>query len=142
MNLMDRIRPLLRQLVSYFFVGLSAALVEWSGFWTFNSLLHMNIYISTILAFLIATFVNWILGRKTTFKNHEKSHHVGKDLLPVFLVSGVGLGLNITLMWLFVGIWLWVPLLSKIMSTGIVFAWNFTSRRLLIYRNLGGAGHG
>ena len=127
------IEKLFRQLFSYFFVGLAAALVEWTSFWVFNSPLRLGIYLSTLLSFLIATSVNWLLGRKTTFKKHSKARDARKDILPVFLVSGVGLGLNILLMWLFVDRLLWIPLLSKILATGIVFAWNFTSRRFLIY---------
>lgn len=127
-------RKFIFQFVSYFFVGLTAALVEWGIFWAFNVPCNFNIYASTALAFLLATLVNWIIARKTTFKEEAKTKDSRRDAAAVFLVSGIGLFFNMVLMGLFsvrLGIY---PLVSKIMSTGIVFLWNFASRKFLIYK--------
>jgi len=59
-------------------------------------------------------------------------------MMLVFLVSLIGLGFNMMLMWLFVDV-LGLDsdarkMASKIMATGIVFFWNYLSRKFLIYR--------
>jgi len=108
--------------------------VEWGIFWISNTPLGWNIFISTVIAFVVATFVNWILGRLTLFKKVAKKKKIGIDAAAVYLVSGIGLGLNLVLMALFVNVLGIFPLLSKILSTGIVFSWNFLSRKYFIYR--------
>jgi len=57
---------LLKQVIRYFFVGGTAALTEWVTFFLCS---RAGIFyaISTCIAFLIATFVNFFLGRKFAF---------------------------------------------------------------------------
>jgi len=126
---------ILSQLIPYFFIGLAASLVEWFSFWVFNEPLKIGIYLSTTTAFVLSTFVNWIIGRNTIFKTAAQKMKTAFDALAVYLVSAIGLGFNLLLMMLFadkLGIY---PLFSKIMATCIVFAWNFLSRRYIIYRS-------
>ncbi len=123
-----------RQFISYGFVGGVAAVVEWTVFWFCDEIINAYVALSTTAAFIIATFVNWVLGRKLTFKNNAKNNSKGKDAAKVFIVSGIGLGLNIALMELFVNKLHLYPMLSKIIATGMVFLWNFLSRKYIIYR--------
>ena len=100
--------------------------------------LGLGIFVSTTIAFILATFVNWIIGRTTLFKKEARRKKIGADAAAIYLVSGVGLGLNLALMALFVNVIGIYPLLSKILATGIVFAWNFLSRRYFIYKQENG----
>lgn len=120
----------IKKFISYFFVGGIAALVEWGVFYLFNS--FTSYLIATIIAFIIATAVNYLLGRIWTFKNYEKSK---VDVISVFIVSGIGLLLNILFMYLLIDI-IKLPyaILAKIISTGLVFIWNYVSRRIFIYK--------
>ena len=118
-------------------MGGAAALVEWFSFYIADRL-GVPYLISTIMAFLIATLVNWILGRIFTFRNSAYKDKKAKEAFLVFLVSAIGLGFNLLLMYLFVdiigmntGI---LRTLAKVLSTGIVFIWNFLSRKLWIYK--------
>ncbi len=121
----------IKKFISYFFVGGIAALVEWSTFALFNSFL--NYMLSTVIAFLIATTINYILGKKMTFKNNKQSK---KDIIGVFTVSAIGLFLNMLLMHLLIDI-IKIPIniIAKIISTGLVFIWNYLSRRIFIYKD-------
>jgi putative flippase GtrA len=110
-------------------VGGIAALVEWLTFAIFIIFSHFAI--ATIFSFLIATFANYVVGLKLTFKKYEKRK---KDLFSVYIVSGIGLLFNLGLMYIFVQILAILPIISKIISTGIVFFWNYISRRIFIYR--------
>jgi len=127
-------RQFARQFISYFFVGLTAAFVEWGTFWLSNTPLRFGIYASTTISFFCATIANWVIARRTTFKDEAELIKPSRDFLPVFIVSGVGLGLNLLLMAFIVGNIAVYPLVAKIIATGIVFFWNFGSRKIFIYR--------
>jgi putative flippase GtrA len=119
-----------KKFISYFFVGGMAAIVEWLSFAIFNSFSNYNI--ATIIAFLLATIFNYYLGKYLTFKNCKQSKN---DIISVFIVSGIGLVFNVILMNLFIRILkLKYQMIAKILSTGIVFIWNYISRRLFIYK--------
>ena len=128
----------IKQFLSYFGVGGAAALVEWICFSLFVSVVGLPYLAATVLAFLFSTTANWILGRIFTFKESAYKEKRAKEIGLVFFVSAIGLGLNMLLMYLFVDV---IGMrtniqqtFSKVMATGIVFIWNFLSRKLWIYR--------
>ncbi len=123
----------LKQFISYFFVGGAAALVEWITYYLFDDVLGMYYILATVCAFICSTSVNWILGRITTFKE-KKYEKKGREAFLVFLVSGIGLLFNLFLMFIFVDKLHLYGLFSKVMATGIVFIWNFLSRKFMIYK--------
>lgn len=132
---------LIKQAVSYFFVGGISAIVEWLMFAFFLNAMGLQYLLSTCLAFVFSTTTNWYLGRRWTFKGNEK--YVDKktqEVLLVFIVSAVGLFFNILLMYLFVDILNYntdcQKIIGKIAATGIVFVWNFLVRKFFIYKNL------
>lgn len=124
---------MIRQLFSYFFVGGAAALVEWATFWLFNDVININYLLATFLAFMASTFVNLLIGRVTTFKNAEVRNHK-KEAAAVYMISAAGLGFNLLLMFIFVSGISISAMPAKIISTGIVFFWNFFARKFWIYK--------
>ena len=122
-----------KNIASYGIVGGAAALVEWAAFYVCDAI-GLFYLLSTILSFIVATFVNWILGRKITFRNSPKLANWPRDLLSVYVASGVGLLLNLGLMVLFVSVIGIDSMISKIISTGLVFFWNYFIRKLVIYQ--------
>ena len=127
-----------KQFLSYFGVGGISALVEWAVFSLFEYLLNIPYLLATILAFLVSTTVNWILGRTFTFKDSTFQEKKTKEVFLVFFVSAIGLAFNLLLMYVFVDLvgmnTNLLKTLAKILATGIVFIWNFLSRKLWIYR--------
>lgn len=120
----------IKKFISYFFVGGMAAIVEWITFAIAN--VFLNYMIATIIAFVIATTANYILGKILTFKNYKKSK---KDVILVFIVSGVGLLLNMLFMYILINlIHFPIEFIAKVISTGLVFLWNYISRILFIYK--------
>ena len=120
----------IKKFISYFIVGGLAAIVEWVCFAIFNK--FMVYLLATILAFCFSTTFNYVLGKKMTFKNYEQKK---KDLFSVFFVSAIGLGLNILFMYLLIDVIDFkYEFIAKVISTGLVFMWNYISRRLFIYK--------
>ena len=129
----------MKQFLSYFSVGGVSALVEWTLFALLLYLLDMSYPVATTLAFIVSTTTNWYLGRTFTFKDSEAYKRKSvKEYLLVFLVSAIGLGFNILLMYFFVDVLGMntkiMQTTAKVISTGIVFMWNFLSRKFLIYK--------
>lgn len=127
-----------RQFLSYSGVGGAAAIVEWVCFSIFISVFRFPYLLATILAFVFSTTANWILGRIFTFKNSAYKEQKVKEIGLVFFVSALGLCFNMLLMYLFVEVigmkTNFQQMIAKVLATGIVFIWNFLSRKLWIYR--------
>ena len=132
------------RLISYLFVGGLATIVEWAAFFLLNSAARLNPTISTALAFIFSTLANWILGRLITFRENVNKKNYS-DIIGVFIVSVIGLALNLLLMkFLIMGLAALftgtdaehglIPLCAKIIATVIVFVWNYLTRKLVIYR--------
>jgi len=134
----DNLVKLVKQFISYFFVGGMAAIVEWVMFFVFSSLLSVDYMYATVLAFIFSTTANWILGRLLTFKQSSYEDKRIMELILVFAVSLVGLLFNMLLMYLFVTILGMntdmLKVFAKILATGIVFIWNFLGRKIFVYK--------
>lgn len=125
---------LYKQISSYFVVGGLAAIAEWSGFFLMNMVFSMDYMFATALSFVGATFVNWHIGKKMTFKDAASGMPVFKEIIYIYGISGMGLLFNLVLMYLLVGICGLQTMFAKVMATGFVFIWNFIARKLFVYR--------
>ena len=121
----------------YLLVGGSAALLEWSLFYIFFRLLSagavfsmqtQTVLAATTLAFAMSTLYHYVLCNRFVFDS-------GTEVSLVFLVSTIGLGWNLLLMWLFTSpvILGLNPMASKIMASAIVTVWNYVSRKKWIF---------
>lgn len=119
------------QFMQYLAVGGLATLVEWGFFYLFSVAIGINYLLSTALAFIVSTFSNWLFGKCIMFR--EKGN-VLLELLKIYLASIVGLLLNLVLMWLLVEQITADEMLAKMITTAIVFGWNFCIRKLVIYK--------
>ena len=128
----------IKQFLSYFGVGGAAAIVEWICFSLFVSVNGLPYLLATVFAFILSTTVNWILRRIFTFRESAYKQKRVKEVVLIFFVSVIGLGLNMMLMYLFVNeIGMKTNIhqtIAKVLATGMVFIWNFLSRKLWIYR--------
>ena len=130
------------KLVLYLFVGGTAALVEWALFYIFlnyvlNSFglgLTALTMAATLLAFCLATLYHYFLGNVLVFDSGSR-YERSKELSLVFLVSIMGLGFNLLLMYIFVTLLGWQPMLSKVLTSCIVVVWNYLSRKKWIFRS-------
>ena len=119
------------QLIKYVGVGGTAALVEWTSFALLVGPVHLHYLAAVIVSFIIATAVNYVLSARFVFVRGRHPAH--KELVLLYLVSAIGLILNLLLMTLFVGHLSTSAMLAKIESTGIVFFWNFSARKLWVF---------
>ena len=120
------------QFFLYFIVGGLATIVEWGAFYLLSSIFKLHYATATSLAFILSTGANWLVGRLILFRDSKQN--TAKELVKIYMVSIIGLLMNITIMFITIekiGI---QRMNSKIIATGIVFIWNFVIRNLVIYK--------
>lgn len=122
------------QFTSYLVVGGSAAIVEWSTFALMYISMGAHYMLATTVAFILATLANFHLGRRLTFRNAKSGMSRNTEMAAVYMISAVGLGLNMLLMYVLVARLGLHGMLSKIIATGIVLIWNFLIRKIYLYK--------
>ncbi|MDO4177738.1 MAG: GtrA family protein [Phascolarctobacterium sp.] len=130
------------KLLLYLFVGGTAAVVEWILFFIlymeilprFRVSMTQTVLLATTIAFCLSTLYHYFLGNVLVFESGSK-YDRGKELSLVFLVSIVGLILNLILMYFFASLLKMNAMLAKILTSFIVVAWNYLSRKKWIFRS-------
>ncbi len=122
-----------KPLFLYLIVGGLATVVEWGAFRVLTYSLHVQYLLATAIAFFFSTFANWAFGRLLVFKKAE-----GRSLLQeigaIYLTSIGGLLLNLAIMFVLVQFFSVGEMLSKMIATVLVFAYNYLIRQRLIYK--------
>ena len=120
------------QFFIYFIVGGLATIVEWAAFYVLNSLFAVHYAFATTLAFILSTATNWLFGRLILFRDSKQN--TAKELVKIYMVSIIGLLMNIAIMFVAIEKLGIQDMIAKIIATGIVFIWNFLIRKLVIYK--------
>lgn len=87
------------KIVRYLFSGGIAAITNLALLWLFTSVIHIWYLLSSILAFMIAFGVSFVLQKFFTYQDHSTQGMKGQAL-TYLLVTGTNLALNTGLMYL------------------------------------------
>ena len=122
------------QFFRYLFVGGFASVVDWLALWFFYEKASIYEYVSIAMAFVCGLMANYILSSHFVFTGIAKDKkHTTK--FPVYFTTGlIGLGFTELFMLLFDGVLGIHYMVSKIITTAVVFIWNFGSKKILLYR--------
>ena len=119
------------QLLRYGFVGGAAFVVDFGLLYLLTQYGGLHYQLSAGISFMAGLIVNYLLSISWVFNRSVSDNDALKGFLLFSLIGVVGLGLNALILWVCTE-WLGLfYLLSKIISTGIVFLWNFLGRRYL-----------
>ncbi|MDR0995218.1 MAG: GtrA family protein [Tannerella sp.] len=137
--LAEKTDNLLIQLFRYAFVGGAAFLVDYGLLFVLTKYAGFYYLVSASCSFLAGLLVNYFISTVWVFK--ASSYSKGTEFLLFALVGIVGLGLNDLFIWLFTACFqryfmlpqLTSVMLSKLVSTVLVYLWNFLGRRFLIF---------
>lgn len=133
------------KVILYLFVGGTAALIEWALFYIFVTYVFgvavsgsagdsLPVMLATALAFTLSTLYHYFLGNVLVFDSGSK-YTRGKELSLVFLVSVMGLALNLLFMYIFATLLGWHLMFSKVLTSCLVVVWNYLSRKKWIFRS-------
>ena len=118
------------QFIRYIFVGGAAFVADAAALWILEKAMHY--LLATALAFVIGLVVNFTLSKKFVFTDAQ--HNKAKEFTVYALIGVAGLGITELLMYIFtdkLGIYF---MLSKIVTAAMVLIWNFTARKIILYR--------
>ena len=97
------------------------------------SLTGLHYLICSVFGFLLGIYVNYALSVRFVFKEKASIGKTGE--IAIYVILGViGLGLTAAFMWFFTEIIGFFFMISKCITALLVFAWNFTSRKVILYR--------
>ena len=115
----------------YLIVGGAATLSEWIFFFLLNKA-AVHYLVATFIAYMLSTLVNWFVGRVLVFKESKKN--IAREILDIYIAGIIGLLLNLLIMFVTIDILSFGEMFSKIIATGLVFAYNFLIRKFVIYK--------
>lgn len=118
------------QFLRYIFVGGFAAVINIGSLYIFTDVLHIYYLISNVISFILGLLCNYILSKLLIFTT-EKQMNKFIEFITYAIIGVIGLGLDTLIIWLATNIIGIYYMLSKIISTGLVFIWNFVARKLL-----------
>jgi putative flippase GtrA len=132
-HLVHRKDDVLIEFVRYIFAGGIAFIVDFSSLYVLTDICGIYYLISAAIAFLLGTTVKYLLSISWVFsKRRLETKHLE---FSIFAIIGiVGLALNEIIIWYFTEYIHFHYLLSKIISACSDFLWNFSARKVLLFR--------
>ena len=122
------------QVLRYGVAGLTAATVDTGLLALLTELFGENLLLLwTAIAFACGLATTYIMSIKWVFSNRTMNR--AAELALFIFIGIVGLGLTELLVWVFAIKLDWHYLLAKITAATTVFIWNFTAKKLLLFRN-------
>jgi len=110
-------------IIRYLIVGIIATLFDWSFFYLCNYILTLHYQISLGIGFTIGTLINYTLNRLFTFMS--KAKHVISQMGTHFTIALSTLLISLLIMYLLVDIINLTNMISRIITTAIVFFINY-----------------
>jgi putative flippase GtrA len=114
-------------------VSLAGLIADFAVLYLLTEVFEVYYLLSAVAGFMIGLIINYLLSVKWVFNNRSlQKRHL--EFIAFGAIGVVGLGINTAGMWLLtskIGVYF---LISKILVTGIVFLWNFTARRSLLFQ--------
>ena len=123
-----------QQLWRYGIVGGIAFVLDYGCLFVLTEYCGIHYLYSAAIAFLVGLATNYILSKIWVFKDNRIGNKFIEFLL--FAVIGVvGLGLNELLIYIFAHCLSFHYMVGKIVSTIVVFFWNFLARKYLLFHS-------
>ncbi|MCR4827254.1 MAG: GtrA family protein [Bacteroidales bacterium] len=121
------------QLFRYGFVGGAAFLVDYGVLVLLTEVFEMHYLLSATISFILGLITNYLLSVVWVFNNRTLGNRWAE--FTVFAIIGViGLGLNALIMYVCTDKMGIHYMISKIISTVIVFFWNFFARKIVLFK--------
>jgi putative flippase GtrA len=119
--------PLLKQFVTFFGVGVAATITDWSTFFVLTHFFGVENVHAALIAYCCGGVISYTLNRAHTFDS-DRSHFEAGWRFAV--VMAVGFSLTGLFVWIFADRLGLPPMAARVISTGIVFFWNYIAHKL------------
>lgn len=119
-------KKIIKQFTRFCIIGATAALINFSIYYSFTEWLGFWYINSGILAFIISAVFNFSANKFWTFENKEIGREIFWQLLKYSMVMVSGLLINTVILFVLTDITGFDYRLSWVFATGIVTFWNFS----------------
>lgn len=126
----------LLQLFRYGFVGGVAFVVDYGSLYVLTEFLSVPYLWSAAIAFILGLVTNYLLSISWVFKKNATMQR-WQEFLFFAIIGVIGLGFNELIMYVGTDMLHLHYMLSKLISTVIVFFWNFFARKYLLFNKRG-----
>jgi|WetSurMetagenome_2_1015567.scaffolds.fasta_scaffold240561_2 putative flippase GtrA len=120
------------QFIRYTFVGGIAFIVDFGSLIILTEFFKIYYLVSAGIAFLLGLSINYFLSVRWVFYSRTLGNRFMEFVLFT-LVGIIGLGLNELFIWILTDVFGVFYVFSKIITTIIVYFWNFFARKLLLF---------
>ncbi len=121
------------QFFRYGIVGGFAFMVDFASLYCFTEYLGIYYLTSAALAFILGLITNYLLSIIWVFKSRTiQNRYI--EFLVFGAIGAVGLVLNELIIWFFTEKVALHYMMSKLISTAIVYLWNFFIRKFMLFR--------
>jgi putative flippase GtrA len=115
-----------RQVSMFFGVGVLSVVADYLTFYVLLNLVDLDEVPAALGGYAVGGVVNYLLNRAHTFDTERSHFEAGWRFMAVM---AIGFTLTGLFMYLFVEKLDLHPWLSRVMTTGVVFVWNFVAHR-------------
>lgn len=122
------------QLFRYLFVGGFAFVVDYSLLFILTEYFHLHYLASATISFIAGLLVNYFLSTHWIFR-HSKLKNKSLEFFIFAFIGIVGLLLNNLLLFILTDYLHLHYMLSKLITAAIVMGWNFTGRKLILFKD-------
>lgn len=129
-ELYARARSILPQFIKYFGAALVGFIFDFGILIIATSVLGLHYLIGATCGFIVGLIVVYILSSRYVF-GESKLKNKNYEIIIFALIGVVGLLILNSLMWIFTSVLGILYIVSKIIATVVVYAWNFFARRSL-----------
>lgn len=131
-KLLDKIEILLNlELIKFFIVGGLSTIIDWSTFYLIGIVFGIHYILSLLIAYTFGAITNYSLNKIFTFKN--KSKKIALQFITFFSLALISLFISILIMFTFVEIFNLHEMVSRIITTFIVFIINFFMHKFITF---------
>lgn len=120
------------QLFRYGFVGGMAFLVDYGTLFCLTNYAGVPYLWSAAVAFILGLVTNYLISISWVFR-HSGKMQIWQEFLFFAIIGVIGLGLNELIMYAGTDLLQLHYMISKLISTAIVFFWNFFARKFLLF---------
>jgi putative flippase GtrA len=117
---------LLLQFVTFFGVGVAATVTDWGSFFLLTTFAGASSVVGALISYCCGGILSYLLNRRHTFETDRTHVQAGWRFASVM---AVGFTLTGLFMYLFAERMGLNEMLSRMITTGIVFFWNFVAHK-------------
>lgn len=121
------------QFFRYIFVGGAAFIVDFTSLYILTDFFGIFYLVSAAIAFILGLATNYFLSISWVF-NRRTLDNKTMEFGVFALIGIIGLGLNELFIWAFTAELGLYYLISKILAAIIILFWNFSARKITLFR--------